>query len=189
MRGDFRPSQLFPEVHITDTPTYVAPAFGNFSIEDSFKCSSLFNITSTVADYDVYGNVTFEIQASISDFQTQPPARAGNHTITFAKSNFLTSPPGGYYMCDANTTLVDVKEQKANVKLTAVNFKYKAFGKDGGGGRGFTGSVSDCSADETPADSPVPIIVGAACAAIVSAILVVYLCRRGNRQSYENIDV
>ena len=118
-------------------------------------------------------------------FQTQPPAKADNHTIRFPKTHFLNLRPGEYYMCDSNITLVDVTEQKSNVKISSTNFRYRAFVKDGG--HVFTGRHFDCSADITPADSAIPIMVGGACAAIVSVVLTIYLCRRPHRRPYQQM--
>ena len=164
------------------------PTSGNIqSLTLSFAQDWEMMFTFEKADDDTVSVAEVLLFYDTSLFQTQPPAKAANHTVTFSpsKPDFLKFNSGGYYKCDANNTLVDLSQQ--NVKLTAANFKYKAFGKEGQGDV-FTGSASDCQADSEPADSAVPIIVGACCAAIVSVILVWYLWRRPQaKQSYDEI--
>jgi len=113
-------------------------------------------------------------------------------TVSVKDKSLLKSSADGYYMCNANTTLLGVNK----VTLTASNLKYRAFNTDkeadlsGGTVCVVTvpPTVTECPADEETS-SVVPIAVGAALAGLVVIVLIAYLIgrRRSRATGYESV--
>lgn len=104
-------------------------------------------------------------------------------TVSVKGQSLLKSSADGYYMCNANTTLLGVNK----VTLTASNLKYRAFNDDKEA-KLSGGTVTECPADEETS-SVVPIAVGAALAGLVVIVLIAYLIgrRRSRATGYESV--
>lgn len=108
-----------------------------------------------------------------------------NLTVSYYDANkgYLKASTDGYYVCNSNSSV----KITPNVTLYTAELKYKAF-NDKTGKDDWSGTVSECSADEETS-SVVPIAVGAALAGLVVIVLIAYLIgrRRSRKSGYESV--